>query len=104
MENEQKPSQIIATGIAAGIAAGMEQFIQKSANRLLIALLMYIALKIAYSAVTGEFQKDDTDGAKRSGMMLHTDNKTGCQYLSVLNGGITPRRDNQGNQLGCYEQ
>jgi hypothetical protein len=47
--------------------------------------------------------RDDTDpaGIKRSGMVLYTDAKTGCQYLSVPHGGITPRLGADGRQYGC---
>lgn len=47
--------------------------------------------------------RDDTDpeGSKRSGMGLYTDAKTGCQYLSVPNGGMTPRLGADGRQHGC---
>lgn len=37
----------------------------------------------------------------RSGMGLHTDQETGCQYLS--NDGLIPRVDGRGRHLGCYE-
>lgn len=48
---------------------------------------------------------DDTDDVvnkKRSGLVLYTDNKTGCQYLSPgLFGNLSPRLDGQGRHLGC---
>ena len=48
---------------------------------------------------------DDTDdkvNGTRSGMVLYTDNLTGCQYLKAgLIGGITPRLDVNGNHVGC---
>lgn len=48
--------------------------------------------------------KDDTDPPEgRSGMSLHTDHLTGCQYLSKPLGGITPRVDGRGRHLGCKE-
>ena len=34
---------------------------------------------------------DSTDGHERSGMELHVDNLSGCHYLSLPKGGITPR-------------
>ena len=43
--------------------------------------------------------RDDTDGDNRSGMGLHTDARTGCQYLSVPFGGITPRLGPNGEHL-----
>lgn len=49
--------------------------------------------------------RDDTDaktwGGGRSGMIPVTDALTGCQYLKVPGGGITPRLDAYGRHLGC---
>lgn len=42
---------------------------------------------------------DSTDGATRSNMKLHTDAMTGCQYLSVAGGGITPRLSASGAHI-----
>ncbi len=43
---------------------------------------------------------DDTDTRdQRSGMRPHVDALSGCQYLSVPGGGITPRLDNQGRHM-----
>lgn len=44
---------------------------------------------------------DDIENEERSGMALHTDNLTGCQYLSTFLGSLTPRVDGHGNHLGC---
>ena len=46
---------------------------------------------------------DSTDGAwpHRSGVEVVTDAATGCQYLKTASGGITPRVDGRGKQLGC---
>lgn len=44
--------------------------------------------------------KDDTDPADgRSGLRLFVDNRTGCHYLGVSYGGLTPRLDEQGRQI-----
>ena len=49
--------------------------------------------------------KDDTDGAERSGLRLHTDHKTGLQYLSTgRGGGLTPRLDENGNHMKVSNQ
>jgi hypothetical protein len=47
--------------------------------------------------------KDDTDPPSgRSGLILFTDNLTGCQYLSrPIFGGPTPRLDGAGRHVGC---
>jgi hypothetical protein len=44
---------------------------------------------------------DDTDysGWNRSGMVLHTDAKTGLQYLSTKSGNLIPRLDLNGKQM-----
>lgn len=45
---------------------------------------------------------DSTDNPpNRSNMMLHVDAATGCEYLSVYRGGITPRLTKTGKQAGC---
>jgi len=44
--------------------------------------------------------RDNTDGDTRSGMTLHTDAATGCEYLSTK-GGMTPRLTASGQQRGC---
>lgn len=47
---------------------------------------------------------DDTDPPSgRSGLAAYTDNKTGCQYLraSGAGGGLTPRLQGNGKQVGC---
>lgn len=45
---------------------------------------------------------DSTDAPpERSQMRLHTDHATGCQYLSVRIGGITPRLTASGQHMGC---
>ena len=45
---------------------------------------------------------DDTDPPSgRSGLLVYTDAKTGCQYLRASGGGITPRMQGDGKQVGC---
>ena len=44
---------------------------------------------------------DDELNSERSGLRLHTDNLTGCQYLSTFLGGPTPRLDAEGKHVGC---
>lgn len=64
-----------------------------------------IIIAIVYSAVTiykllgGSMDSTDTSAMDRSGMYLHTDHKTGLQYLSTPYGGLTPRLilDTSGN-------
>lgn len=56
---------------------------------IIIGIAVYMALPI-----------DDTDKSRwnRSGMSLHTDNKTGLQYLGKYN-ALTPRLDQMGNHM-----
>ena len=69
----------------------------------LIDIVVTLAV-IAFVAMTWTIytEKDDSDAPdKRSGLTLHTDNLTGCQYFSRLFGGVTPRLDRNGKHLGC---
>jgi len=48
--------------------------------------------------IVPEPERDDSDPlGGRSGMMVLTDDKTGCQYL--YRGGLTPRMDAMGKQV-----
>ncbi|WP_319568247.1 DUF6440 family protein [Cohaesibacter marisflavi] len=54
--------------------------------------------------VSPSTKSDDSNGAKKSGMTVYTDYKTGCQYLGTWSGGITPRLDADGKQVCIEEQ
>lgn len=59
-----------------------------------ICLLVLLAPR---ALATGK--KDDSDGVgkdKESGLFVHTDQKTGVQYVSTPLGGITPRLNPDG--------
>jgi len=61
-----------------------------------------IVWAIGASGMSGFVQPfDETDDprGKRSNMILLTDHGTGCQYLRVIGGGITPRLDADGKQI-----
>lgn len=64
-------------------------------------LLFVIVIAGLYGVST--IGKDDTDlpgwFTRRSGLVVRTDNLTGCQYL--VDHGITPRLDKNGKQIGC---
>lgn len=65
-------------------------------------LLLWILMEL-YSATP--LGRDSTDPHSwgfrtRSGMGLHEDARTGCEYL-VASGGITPRLDRDGSHYGC---
>ena len=51
------------------------------------------------------FFRDETDRAEwfapRSHIGLSTDALTGCQYLRTSSGGLVPRNDGDGRQIGC---
>lgn len=67
-------------------------------------ILIGMLMNAAYQVATGRMAKDDTDGYKRSGLKLHTDYGTGCQYLVTTKGGITPRIAKDGTHHGCKEE
>jgi hypothetical protein len=66
-------------------------------------MLMFIAGALAgwlFMTFVVNNQKDDTDTEKnRSGMRLHTDYRTGYQYVSAMGGGITPRINSNGEHM-----
>ena len=64
---------------------------------------LFLGLCALWAAVFVLIPIDDTDASwySRSGMSLHTDQLTGCQYLSVMFGGMVPRTDGNGKQIGC---
>lgn len=65
-------------------------------------LVSLIIVAAFVAAVFGAFGRDDTDPPDgRSGMRLLIDSRTGCQYLAMPLGGITPRRDGEGKHVGC---
>lgn len=75
---------------------------QKIKNDLLWAFAVAAALALFLDA--SEYGRDNTDGKTRSNMHLHTDALTGCQYLSVFGGGITPRLDSSGKQICSHHE
>lgn len=72
--------------------------VEKLARDIRVVAAIVVALALVHW-VFG-LAKDDTDPPTgRSGLILLTDAKTGCQYLS--RGGLTPRLDASGKHMGC---
>jgi hypothetical protein len=73
-----------------------KKFADWVAGRFIIGMLVVLAIHAL------PFWRDDTDTAgHRSGLRPRTDARTGCQYLETSGGGITPRLDSSGHQVGC---
>lgn len=70
------------------------------ATAILVGWLVFGALGYFLS---GAYEKDTTDGYKRSNLKLRTDYGTGCQYLESIGGTITPRLGYGGIHIGCDE-
>ena len=49
----------------------------------------------------GRDSTDQSDWGYRSNLVIRTDALTGCEYLATSGGGLTPRIDGKGRQLGC---
>lgn len=45
------------------------------------------------------FDATDAKDGKRSGLVIFTDHGTGLQYVSSERGGLTPRLDDEGEQM-----
>jgi hypothetical protein len=69
-------------------------------NNFQIALSVFAGIAL-FSALSSPsfFFKDDSDGKKRSGLVVFTDYKTGVQYLSTPMGGLTVRVDENGKPI-----
>ena len=72
-------------------------------NKIKSDLLWFLTFVFVISIVSNFFNYkwDSTDGEERSGMTLHVDNMTGCQYLGRFFGSVTPRLDSNGNHI-CF--
>lgn len=68
-------------------------------------LTWIIVITFALALLRGIFDigTDDSDYSSfyRSGVAVRIDALTGCQYLEGNNGGLTPRLDYSGKQIGC---
>lgn len=64
--------------------------------------LIFVGLLLMLSYFNPKDDTDPPDG--RSGIALHVDHLTGCQYLAKSLGGITPRLDGKGRHVGCKDQ
>ena len=62
-----------------------------------------VLVGLASSTPIGRDDADPGQWGARSGMRLHTDSLTGCQYLANPSGGITARVDRAGKHVGCGE-
>jgi len=72
------------------------------AKGVLKLMVQFLCLLFILSMLLGLIMPtDDSDvnWHKRSGLTIHTDDKTGLQYFSTPNGGITPRLDAEGRQM-----
>ena len=69
-----------------------------------IITILALALASLVGIFIYNYPLDNTDRSKseRSGMTLYTDYGTGCQYLSIGVGTLTPRINDKGEHV-CYD-
>lgn len=65
-------------------------------NILLMLGITYIAVSLLGTLVPRD-TTDPVDG--RSGLIIYTDNLTGCEYLGLSLKGLTPRMTKEGIQI-----
>ncbi|MBK3737440.1 hypothetical protein GAY29_31235, partial [Azospirillum brasilense] len=65
----------------------------------LIAALVFGVLTSIRNGLSIGVDDSDMDGWRRSGVAVHTDHKTGLQYLAAPGGGITPHLDKSGRPM-----
>jgi len=70
---------------------------EKIKKDLFVALMILICLQTAWAYLP--IGRDNSDGQSRSGLQVHVDYLTGCEYFSAPNGGVTPRLDAAGKQI-----
>lgn len=69
--------------------------------------LAYFALLLVFFSIGRSISSRPTDNSdvsadQRSGLKIHTDNLTGCQYFSSWSGALTPRLAADGVRVvGC---
>ena len=75
-------------------------YVEQLAKRLLsiIHITAFILTAMLISDLLGT---DDSDASawSRSGLRLHTDHLTGCQYFQAPNGGLLQRLDRDGRHI-----
>lgn len=76
-----------------GVAAGVTAFIGFGA---------IVTMPIHYFFPPPMDATDHPGTKERSGLKLHIDYGTGCQYLVTADGGITPRLEEDGKQMCDY--
>lgn len=86
------------------LITALKQMVDYVAMRILMAgVIGFAGFLMVNDKLNEHLPKDDTDGEKRSEMILRTDYGTGCQFLETVKGGaLTPRIAN-GKHLGCKE-
>jgi len=65
---------------------------------------IFLILMMAWMFSRSGFDDSDKTRSERSGLMIFTDHKTGCQYVGTILGGITPRLTAQGTILCAPEE
>lgn len=64
---------------------------------------IWLVIAVIVLVTWGHASRDDSDGKKRSGLIVYTDALTGCQYLGTVVGAITPRLDKDG-KIVCVKE
>lgn len=91
----ESPTEILSNALYQG---GMKLVIRVS--QIIFISYLFIA---AIGFFSGNYDRDDTDGQNRSGLKPYTDHLTGCQYLSTINGNLTPRLAFNKQHYGCKQ-
>ena len=71
-------------------------------NSVVVVCLIIWLVAIVGDWLTPYDDTDDIESGVRSGMVLYTDNLTGCQYLKgSFFAELTPRVNGKGRHIGC---
>ena len=79
----------------------LESSIRKGVRSAFLSVIAYFGLIVfVLSYVINPLDSTDS-GFSRSGLKVHVDAQTGCEYLSTPSGAITPRLSGAGEPTGC---
>ena len=85
--------------VSEAIYIALRNVLERSFYKLGLWMIAFFIISVIYNS--SPIGRDSTDGEERSGLKIHVDNLTGCQYLSVSGGGLYKRLSAEGYHIGC---
>ena len=98
-DNKTQENQKVEETLASGVGKAINRAFWRPV--LAVCCLSVAFDLLSYAIDATDWNRDDTDptSGPRSGLVVLTDARTGCQYLTAAKGGITPRQGVDGFQI-----